>query len=125
MAIVNKEQEIKTTNKQADNLENTSKQPKLKYKIRPKRYFNYDCAAHTWELELHLPGVAKDKVTFKVMKDSYSLEAIKDQAIYTTREYLPFEIDMDSVNAEYTDGLLSVSGHIKDPLADAVEIKLA
>ncbi|MHA1518634.1 MAG: Hsp20/alpha crystallin family protein [Promethearchaeota archaeon] len=124
MAIVNKDQDTLAKTEHADKLENTSEQPKLKYKIRPKRYFNYDCAKNTWELEFHLPGVAKDKVTFKVMKDSYSLEAIRDVALYTSNGYLPFEIDMDSVNAKYSDGLLSVLGNIKDPLADAVEIKL-
>lgn len=124
MEIVNKDQNIKTTNQPADNLENPTDQPKLKYRIRPKRYFNYECDTKKWELEFHLPGVSKEKVSFKVMKDSYSLEAIRDQALYTTREKLPFEIDVDSVKAKYENGLLSISGNIKDPMADAVEIKL-
>ena len=125
MAIVNKDQDIKDKNEQADKLEKAAEKSNLKYKIRPRRYFNYDCAAHTWEMEFHLPGVAKDKVTFKILKDSYSLEAVRDQALYATSEYLPFEIDINSVKAKYSDGLLSVFGNIKNLLSDAIEIKLS
>ena len=124
MALVNKKENATAKIEQASTLENASEQPKLKYKIRPKRYINYDCADNTWEMEFHLPGVPKNQGKFKILKDAYSLEAVRDQALYTSNEYVPFEIDVNTVKAEYNDGLLYVSGKIKDPLADAVEIKL-
>lgn len=107
MSVVEKKEEVAKKEDQ---------EPEFKYRIRPKRYVNYDCAENTWEMEFHLPGVSKKQVNFKILKDAYSLEATRDQAIYSASEYLPFEIDLESVKAEYDNGLLYVSGKIKDPL---------
>ncbi|MCF2139288.1 MAG: Hsp20/alpha crystallin family protein [Candidatus Lokiarchaeota archaeon] len=120
MSMVEKKEDM--VEKKDDIKEN--EESKIKYRIRPTRYINYDCVDNSWEMEFHLPGVAKENVKFKILKDAYSLEATRDQALYHTSEYLPFEIDLDSVKAEYNNGLLYVSGKIKDPMADAVEIKL-
>ncbi|MHA1775509.1 MAG: hypothetical protein DRO88_02955 [Promethearchaeia archaeon] len=122
MSTVEKEKEM--VEKKEEVAESKKSEEEIKYRIRPTRYLNYDCIENKWEMEFHLPGVPKENVKFKILNDAYSLEAKRDQALYHSSEYLPFEIDTDSVKAEYNNGLLYVSGKIKDPMADAVEIKL-
>lgn len=117
MAMINKEkEEIEEKN---DNNES-----QIKYRVRPTRYVNYDCADNTWEIEFHLPGVKKEEIDIKFLNNAYSLEAKRDAALYHASEYLPFEINLDSIKADYNNGLLHVNGKIKDPMEDAVEIKL-
>ena len=110
----------------SENKEVASPQPKteIKYRIRPTRFINYDCAKHNWEIEFQLPGVKKETIDLKFLKNAYTLKATRGQALYHTSEYLPFEIDSDSIEADYNNGLLSIKGKIHDPLEDAVEIKL-
>ena len=97
---------------------------KIKYRIRPTRYLNYDCARSTWDVEFHLPGVKKEDIDIKFLKGAYHLEAVRGQALYHASEYLPFDINPDSIKADYNNGLLHVKGTIHNPLDDAVEIKL-
>ena len=118
MAIANTEkQEVK------ENQEENSE--KIKYRIRPTRFVNYDCADKNWKIEFQIPGVKKENIDLKFLKNAYSLEAKRGHALYRNSEYLPFEINPDSIEADYNNGLLSVKGKIRDPMEDAVEIKLA
>lgn len=118
MALVNQEKTSVEEKKEYENNE------EIRYRIRPTRYINYDCSENSWEIEFHLPGVSKEKIDLRFLKNAYSLKAQRDQALYHSSEYLPFEIDESSINAEYNNGLLYIKGKIKDPLSDAVEIKL-
>ena len=88
----------------------------FKYLIRPTHYMNYDAESKKWELEIHLPGINKENIEFKLLNDKYFLKATRDQAIYSVNENFPFEIKIDSVKGEYKDGLLKVNGDILDPL---------
>ena len=97
---------------------------KIKYRIRPRRYFDYSCKDKTWELEIHLPGVKKSEIKLKFLNEGYVMEARRGQALYRLSEYVPFEIDKDSISADYENGLLEIQGKIKDPMAEAVEINL-
>lgn len=96
----------------------------IKYRIRPRRYFDYSCKDKTWEIEVQLPGVDKSEIKLKFLKDAYVLEARRDKALYRLSEYVPFEFDKDSISANYENGLLEIKGSITDPMAQAVEIKL-
>lgn len=96
----------------------------IKYRVQPTRHVNYDCSDNTWEIEFHLPGVKKENIDIKFLNNAYSLEATRDKAVYHASEYLPFEINLNSIKADYNNGLLYVNGKIKDPMEDAVEIKL-
>jgi HSP20 family molecular chaperone IbpA len=96
----------------------------IKYRIQPRRYFDYSCKNKDWELEIHLPGVVKSDIKLKFLRDAYIMEARRGEALYRVSEYVPFEIDKDSITANYENGLLKIKGKIKDPMAEAVEIKL-
>ena len=110
-------------NEEKKEISTVAEQPKIKYRIRPTRYINYDCASKTWDIEFHLPGVIKENIDLKFLKGAYHLEAKRGDALYHASEYLPFDIKSDSIAAEYNNGLLHVKGTIYNPLDDAVEIK--
>ncbi len=96
----------------------------IRYHIHPTHFFSYDDDERTWELEINLPGIKKENVDLKFRKDAFQLLATRDNAQYHLEECLPFDIKKDSIEAEYRDGLLYVKGKLKDPMEDAVEIKL-
>ncbi len=96
----------------------------IKYQIRPRRYFDYSCKDKTWEIEVHLAGVEKSGIKLKFLDNAYIMEARRGKALYRLSEYVPFDIDKDSVSANYENGLLEIKGKIKDPMAEAVEIIL-
>ncbi|MHA1767797.1 MAG: Hsp20/alpha crystallin family protein [Promethearchaeota archaeon] len=100
------------------------KEEKIKYRIRPTRYFSFDAEKKEWELEIHLPGVKKADIKFRVLPNLYDLKAQRGEALYSLTQYFPWDIDTNSVKANYENGLLIVNGKIRDPMADAVSIKL-
>jgi len=96
----------------------------IKYRIRPKRYFNFDAENKEWELEVHLPGVQKSEIKLRILPNLYDLKAQRGEVLYSLTQYFPWDIETDSVKTKYKNGLLLVSGRIRDPMADAVPIKL-
>jgi len=96
----------------------------IKYRIRPRRYFNFDAEEKEWELEIHLPGVEKSEIKLRILPNLYDLKANRGEVMYSLTQYFPWNIETDSVKANYENGLLMVSGKIRDPMADAVPIKL-
>ena len=82
------------------------------------------CYGISGQIEIHLPGVEKSEIKLKFLKDAYIMEARRGKALYKLSEYVPFEIDKDSISANYENGLLEISGKIKDPMAEAVDIAL-
>jgi HSP20 family protein len=98
------------------------------YRIHPTYYSDLDYDTRTISYEVHLPGVDKENVSLKVLPDLWNMEATrkekKSQAFYTLSRYFPYEVDPNSVKASYEHGLLKFTVTLKDPLADAVDIKL-
>jgi len=101
-----------------------AQEAQVKYHITPTHYLEFDDDGKEWTLEIHLPGVAKENIKFKALPDAYFLEARREVALYSVSEYFPFDVDVSSISGKYSDGLLIVKGKIKDPLAEAVNIKL-
>jgi HSP20 family molecular chaperone IbpA len=96
----------------------------IRYRIRPTRYFNFDAEEMEWVLEVHLPGVQKSEIKLKILPNLYDLKAHRGEALYSLTQYFPWDIETDSVKAKYENGLLIVSGKIRDPMADSVPIIL-
>lgn len=104
------------------------KEQKPKYRITPRFYSGMNRKDKSLNYEIHLPGVQKEKVSLKVLPNLVHLEAPREMEdsiiVYTLSRYFPWEVDPDSIDAHCADGLLKFSVKVKDPLAEAVNIKL-
>lgn len=104
------------------------KHVKPKYRITPRFYSQFNRKDKTLNFEIHLPGVQKEKVSLKVLPNLLHLEAPREMdestVVYTLSRYFPWEVDPESIDANCADGLLKFNVKIKDPLKEAVDIKL-
>ncbi len=94
------------------------------YEIRPTYYSNFDSDARQFECEIHLPGVKKEEVKLRVLPELFDVKARREHVLFTLTEYFPYELDVNSIQAKYENGLLQLKAKIRDPLADAVDIPL-
>ncbi len=95
------------------------------WRIRP--YYNADFDSETGEYNarVELPGVPKDHVKLRVLPDMFDLRATREHTQYLLTEYFPYEMDVNSLEAKYENGLLIIKGKFKDPMESAVDIKLS
>ena len=96
----------------------------IRYRIRPRRYFNFDAEDKEWTLEIHLPGVEKSEIKLRILPNLYDLKAYRGEVMYSLTQYFPWNIETESVKTDYENGLLMISGKMRDPMADAIPIKL-
>ena len=96
----------------------------IRYRIRPRRYFNFDAEDKEWTLEIHLPGVEKSEIKLRILPNLYDLKAYRGEVMYSLTQYFPWNIETESVKTDYENGLLMISGKMRDPMADAISIKL-
>jgi len=101
-----------------------TKAAEIQYHIDPTHFMSYNPNDLTWRIEIHLPGISKDQIKIKYVDDSLVVEAKRGNAEYHVEEYLPFEVVANSIKGKYENGLLEITGNIKDPMAEAYEIKL-
>ena len=94
------------------------------YRVRPYHNTNFNAATGEFEIMVEMPGVPKDQVSIKLLPELFVLSGKREHTEYTMTEYFPYLADVDSINAEYDHGLLTVTGKFKDRLEDAVEITL-
>jgi len=100
------------------------KEVEILYRLQPRHSWSVDYDTNDWLLTVELPGVTKDKIRIRYLTDFYELRATRDEVEYVLADYFPFDIDLKSVTGKYNQGLLSITGKIRDPLAEAVEVKL-
>ena len=104
------------------------KEIKPKYRVTPRFYSRLNRKNRTLIYEVHLPGVNKELVSLKILPDLMHLEAPREMeesiVVYTLSRYFPWEVDPESIEAKCADGLMNFSIKIKDPLSEAVDIKL-
>ncbi|MHA1745839.1 MAG: Hsp20/alpha crystallin family protein [Promethearchaeota archaeon] len=94
----------------------------FKYRICPTNYFNYNPQNKEWSLEIHVPGVDKEKISLKVLPNRVLFEAQRDVAMYTLSRFFPWKIEVDSVKGTYENGLLNLTGLLADPMKNAVNL---
>ena len=99
-------------------------QPEFKYRICPTNYFNYNPHTKEWALEIHVPGIDKEKISLKVLPNRVFFEAQRDVAMYTLSRYFPWKINVDSVKGTYENGLLNLTGSIADLMKNAVVLTI-
>jgi HSP20 family protein len=97
----------------------------IPYRISPTFYLNLNSEKEEWEVEIHLPGVKKESIEIKVLEDLIHLEAKQsERRTYCATEAFPFKVNPDTVKAQYENGLLKIQGKIKNPLDEAVDVKI-
>jgi HSP20 family molecular chaperone IbpA len=97
----------------------------IKYRLFPTYYLNMNSENNEFELEVHLPGVRKDKINIKFLEDMFNIEAEQsDTRYYCLTESLPFLVNVNSIKANYDNGLLRIIGSVKNPLDEAVDVKI-
>ena len=93
-------------------------------KIAPKVYAYPDEEHENLLVEIELPGVAKENISFKLHEDSFYIHATKESVEYATSYSICCPVRADEANAKYADGLLSVTVPYKKPFEDAVAVKI-
>jgi len=97
----------------------------LQFRIIPTIYTTCNSKSKEINLEIHLPGVKKENIQLKILPELFDLRAKKDEnTFYAISEYFPYEINPDSVEAHYENGLLEMKAKIKDPMDSAYSIKI-
>jgi len=94
------------------------------YQIRPTYYSNFNSDECEFECEVHLPGVTKNDVKLRVLPELFDLKAKREHLLFTLTEYFPCELDVNSLQAKYENGLLQLKAKIRDPLENAIDIPL-
>ncbi len=97
----------------------------VKYRLFPTYYLNMNSESKEFELEVHLPGVKKEKINIKFLEDMFNIEAEQSETrYYCLTEALPFLVNVNSIKANYDNGLLRIIGTVKNPLDEAVDVKI-
>jgi len=95
------------------------------WRIRPNYSADFDNETGEYNARVELPGVPKDHVKLRVLPDLFDLRATRQHTQYLLTEYFPYEMDVNSIEAKYENGLLLIKGRFKDPMESAVDIQLS
>lgn len=75
-------------------------------------------------VEVSLPGVKKEDISLKMLEDSLSLSAPRDDMQYVTTLAMCCPIVPEKTEAKYENGLLKIIAPFKDEMENAHEIKI-
>ncbi|NMC08289.1 MAG: Hsp20/alpha crystallin family protein [Candidatus Lokiarchaeota archaeon] len=100
------------------------KSEEIYWRIRPYYSSDFDSETGEYHARVELPGVPKENVKLRVLPDLFDLRATREHTQYLLTEYFPYDMDVNSIEAKYEHGLLTIKGKFKDPLDSAVEISL-
>ncbi len=98
------------------------KEQKIRYRAYPDISTYVDYEKRTVEVEISLPGVAKDQISLKALPTWFYINAPRDEIEYTANYSWGIEIVPEKTKAKYFNGLLRITAYIKDPLESAKEI---
>ena len=75
-------------------------------------------------IQVALPGVKKESIQMKALKDYFTLRAPRDDMLYTLELEFGFDIEPEKTKAEYSEGLLRVEAQRYKPLEHAYTVPI-
>jgi HSP20 family molecular chaperone IbpA len=98
------------------------KEPVYRYHVSPR--YNAWTEGDKVILHVALPGVHKEKVKMKALRDYFTLEAARDDVKYELELNLGVDIVPGKTKTTYDEGLLKVEFERYNPLDDAYEVPI-
>ena len=74
--------------------------------------------------EICLPGVKKENINLKMLNDSFTLTAPRDDFDYVTTAAFCCPVKAEAADASFKDGVLKVSVPFEDPMENARQISI-
>ena len=99
-----------------------SMESKIRYRIKP-RYGVWTEKDHLL-IQVALPGVKKENVEMKALKDYFTLRAKRGEVMYSLDLDFGIDVEPDSTEAKYEEGLLKLKFKRYNPLEHAFEVKI-
>ena len=92
--------------------------------VAPNACFETDEDMTKGTLEIALPGVKKEDIDLKINEDGYTLSATRGDIKYVASESFCCPVVPEKVKAKYENGLLQIELPFKNPMENAVSIKV-
>jgi len=93
-------------------------------KISPDICAYYDEDDEKLKIEVELPGVKKKDITFRLREDSFYIRALKEDYEYIGSYAVCCPVIPEKAEAQYNDGLLTVTVPYKEQMEEAIDVHI-